>query len=108
MRRSGLVALAQRAEIAASAKSSPRTGDHYHIDARIFRDTAERVVDGHRQLIIQRIQPVGAIHHQRGDAVVLPFQDHWSSLRRLRTVTHGDLPSVASSLMFFADARNEL
>jgi len=45
MCRSGLVALAQRAEVAASAKSSPRTGDQpTTLTLGSFRDAAKRVV----------------------------------------------------------------
>src|SRR6266849_9036002 len=108
MCRAGLAALTQRAEVPARAKGAPRTGDDDHADALILRDSAERVIHGHRQFVVECVQAVWAIHHQCGDAIVLRFQDDWSGLRRLWSVAHGELRSVASRFVFFTDASNEL
>src|SRR5205823_12958436 len=50
----------------------------------------------------------GAIQHQCGDAIVLPFQDDRSGLGCLWSIAHRQVRSVASGLVFFADASNEL
>ena len=63
MYRASLAALPHRAKVAARAKSAPRAGDHNDSDGVIPRDAPQRLVKRRGQLVVQRIQTVGAIHH---------------------------------------------
>src|SRR6266851_4974187 len=101
-------ALSDQRQVPTRAESAPGASDHNYTDALILRDTSQRFIKRRGQFVVQRIQPVGTIHHQRGDAFVLPLQEDRSGLRGLWRVAHGELRSVASGFVFFTDASNEL
>jgi len=68
----------------AQKRGSP--GDHHHTNVGVRRDTAKRFIHRYAKLVYERVHPVGAVHHQGGDAVMLGLEQdgrRWSSLGRI-------------------------
>src|SRR6266478_3754559 len=84
--RSGLAALAQQREIPSRAEGAARPGDYHHANLGVRRNSAKRFIYRYAKLVIERVHPVGAVHHQGGAAVMLGLEEdgrRWSCLGRL-------------------------
>jgi len=76
---SSLVAPASR-PLPSSARSLPRRRrglprDYHHANVGVRRNTAKRLIYRYAKLVIERVHPVGTVHHQGGDAVLLPLKE---------------------------------
>ncbi len=83
-----LSAFADRGKIAAGAESSPCSRQYHHAHSIVLANFFKRLVQRGRQLVIQRVQLVWAVHHQKGHPILDGFEQHRGCGSGNRRIAH--------------------